>query len=170
MSRAMWLVNQIQQYRYKKGAELGVLRGPTFKYVVNNTSNLEHIGVDVFCPDNVWKGKIISTTKELLEIPALKWYQELLDFCEENKPARIIRDFTQNACHDIEDNSLDYIFIDASHDHDSVKRDITLWTPKVRKGGMVSGHDINELPVAMAVAATTPKHDVGPDNVWWYIK
>lgn len=40
-----------------------------------------------------------------------------------------------------EDQSLDFVFIDASHDYQSVKEDILLWLPKVKKGGIISGDD-----------------------------
>jgi predicted O-methyltransferase YrrM len=39
------------------------------------------------------------------------------------------------------DNSLDFVFIDAAHDYESVKKDINAWYPKVKKGGVISGHD-----------------------------
>lgn len=42
-----------------------------------------------------------------------------------------------------EDNSLDFVFIDAAHDYESVKKDITAWYPKVKKGGTIAGHDYN---------------------------
>lgn len=39
------------------------------------------------------------------------------------------------------DNSLDFIFIDAAHDYESVKKDINAWYPKVKKEGIIGGHD-----------------------------
>jgi len=39
------------------------------------------------------------------------------------------------------DNSLDFVFIDADHEYDSVYKDINAWLPKVKKGGLLSGHD-----------------------------
>jgi hypothetical protein len=37
--------------------------------------------------------------------------------------------------------SVDFIFIDGSHDFDSVCSDIELWLPKLKPGGMIGGHD-----------------------------
>jgi len=39
------------------------------------------------------------------------------------------------------DETFDFVFIDANHTYKSVKEDITAWAPKVRAGGIVSGHD-----------------------------
>ena len=39
------------------------------------------------------------------------------------------------------DNSLDYVYIDGNHDYDHVKQDIEMWWPKLKSGGLMSGHD-----------------------------
>ena len=51
----------------------------------------------------------------------------------------------------IANNFADFIYIDGYHDYKSIKRDIKTWWPKLKKGGILSGHDyekgltINEL-------------------------
>jgi hypothetical protein len=40
-----------------------------------------------------------------------------------------------------EDKSIDFLFLDAAHDYANISRDITAWLPKVKPGGIISGHD-----------------------------
>jgi predicted O-methyltransferase YrrM len=41
----------------------------------------------------------------------------------------------------IADGSLDFVFIDADHHYPHVIEDIRDWFPKIRSGGLISGHD-----------------------------
>jgi len=49
------------------------------------------------------------------------------------------------------DASLDFVFIDAAHDFESVRDDIAAWLPKVKPGGVLAGHDFGEEGVMRAV-------------------
>jgi hypothetical protein len=57
--------------------------------------------------------------------------------------AAVIRLQSHQAALLIEDESVDFIFIDAQHDYLSVITDMTIWWPKVRVGGIMAGHDYN---------------------------
>ena len=48
---------------------------------------------------------------------------------------------TASAARLFEDESLDFIYQDASHSYNGVKRDIDAWYPKLKKGGILAGHD-----------------------------
>ena len=71
-----------------------------------------------------------------------------------------------------DDNSLDFVFIDASHEYEFVKEDIKHWFPKVREGGIIAGDDM-EWHVAdsikRAVTEMIPKH-IQDRNMWIYRK
>lgn len=58
----------------------------------------------------------------------------------------IMKTTSEAAAKEVEDSSLDFVYIDAAHDYEHVKQDIELWTPKVRIGGIVSGDDFYEFP------------------------
>jgi len=46
---------------------------------------------------------------------------------------------------------LDFIFIDGDHSYEGVKKDFELYSPLVRKGGIVAFHDICKHPPEMGV-------------------
>lgn len=49
------------------------------------------------------------------------------------------------------DRSIDWVFIDADHSYDAVLADIAAWAPKVKDGGLISGHDYGRSGVTDAV-------------------
>lgn len=55
--------------------------------------------------------------------------------------ARITKAFSHDAAATMPDASLDFVFIDADHGYDGCKRDLQAWWPKVKAGGLFSGHD-----------------------------
>lgn len=68
---------------------------------------------------------------------------------------------------EIPDKSIDVVFLDARHDYQSVSEDLAAWLPKLKAGGMVSGHDIDRDGVLRAVAEKFPRWQRGPKNIWY---
>jgi hypothetical protein len=71
-----------------------------------------------------------------------------------------------------EDESLDFIFIDASHDYESVKKDLEVWYPKTKLGGIFAGHDVFYPPVRKAVDEFSTKLEipfVTSEDCWIFI-
>ena len=46
-----------------------------------------------------------------------------------------------DAIEDFEDESLDFVYIDGHHGFRYVAEDLVEWSQKVKKGGIISGHD-----------------------------
>jgi len=59
----------------------------------------------------------------------------------------------------VEDESLDFVYIDGNHSFDFITRDIQFWAPKIRKGGIISGHDYGIKPIRSAVDAFAKYHE-----------
>jgi hypothetical protein len=53
----------------------------------------------------------------------------------------MIRSDSVNGAELFNDESLDFIYIDANHKYEFVKQDMETWFPKLRNGGIFAGHD-----------------------------
>jgi len=70
-----------------------------------------------------------------------------------------------------ENNSLDFVYIDGNHEFRYFAEDIYEWPKKVRKGGIISGHDYF-TPVQKEVCAVQPvlhAYIGWNDIVTWYV-
>jgi len=68
------------------------------------------------------------------------------------------------------DKSLDFVYIDASHAYEDVKKDILAWKLKVKDGGIIAGHDISFSSVLKAVEETLRYPDKTYEDTSWLIK
>lgn len=70
------------------------------------------------------------------------------------------------------DESLDMVFLDASHKYEDIKADIEAWFPKVKPGGIFSGHDYPTwTQVVRAVDEFFPgRNFTVSENCWIYRK
>jgi predicted O-methyltransferase YrrM len=62
---------------------------------------------------------------------------------------------------------FDLIFIDASHDYESVKADIQAWMPFLSRWGVLCGHDYMRWGVKKAVHELVPHHRLVPNTSIW---
>jgi predicted O-methyltransferase YrrM len=114
------------------GAEIGVQNGLNAFYLYNLLKPKHLYLID--CWDNFIdfdSGEIIG------EAQYLKTYKILKDLPNVN----IIRAKSFEVVNSFPDNSFDFIYIDADHRYESIKRDLALWYPKVKSKGVFCGHD-----------------------------
>lgn len=71
-------------------------------------------------------------------------------------PVNIKKGTSLGMCRKYKNNSLDFVFIDGSHQYEDVKKDIKAWLKKVKKGGILAGHDYNNTNVKRAVDELLP--------------
>jgi hypothetical protein len=95
---------------------------------------LELYGVDPHQTYSEYKDYALNSTMRRIKAEA----HERLD---QYPTYHFVEKFSMDALEDFEDESLDFVYIDANHADPWVTEDITEWAKKVRKGGVVSGHD-----------------------------
>jgi hypothetical protein len=132
--------------------------------------------VDTYAPvsgDRKGQGSMGAATPERFAEVMLNAHQLTKEYQDRRAILVTTSTFAANL---IENNTLDFVFIDSYHDYESVKRDITLWYPKVRQEGIISGHDydgrgdrVGRFGVKKAVDEIFYKSTVNelPGNVWW---
>jgi predicted O-methyltransferase YrrM len=85
---------------------------------------------------------------------------------------RLIREFSVEAAKVFRHKTLDFVYIDANHNLQNVINDIYAWLPKIKTGGIISGHDFikrkhakYQCHVVEAVTAYTQSHHIRP----WFV-
>ena len=122
--------------------EVGSWKGRSASFmaveIINSNKNIKFDCVDT------WKGSIEHTSYDV--ITEEKLYDVFLSNIEPVKNIiNPIRMTSIEASKLYEDNSLDFVFIDASHEYEDVKEDILAWLPKVKVGGILAGHDYDNF-------------------------
>lgn len=109
---------------FKRGAEIGVAYGIFSKILLELIPNL-----NLLCIDPWFRRR------------RRRAFPETLKLLSPYPGATIIRASSMDAVKLIPNKWLDFVFIDADHTYESVWDDIQGWTKRVRRGGIVSGHD-----------------------------
>lgn len=120
---------------FNVGAEIGVARGKFAKGLCEGNPSLKLFGIDAW---KVYDGytQTDGTTQEIMEDIYQGARSQLAPF-----NVQLINDRSMQAVKKFADESLDFVYIDANHSYIYVKEDIRKWSKKVKKGGIVSGHD-----------------------------
>merc|ERR1711879_559644 len=76
---------------------------------------------------------------------------------------KLIKGLSVQAAKMFEDESLDWVYVDALHDHKSVIKDLEAWYPKVRWGGFLSGDDYGDAQRTPMMTAERYRRGIGWD-------
>jgi hypothetical protein len=109
-----------------KFVEVGSWKGKSSSYMATEIANSGK-NISFYCVD---KGEEVASFTNNMK-PLEKYYT-------------LMKMDSLSAAKCFEDRSLDFVFIDASHEYNDVKSDIIAWMPKVREGGILAGHDYHE--------------------------
>ena len=160
----------IANRKYKTLGEVGVWKGHSISFLASKIKELNYdakiYAVDLFedAIDEKWNKNL----KEEISV-ITKIYNKVLENNEVRHMITDIKGTSWEMANNFEDESVDFVFIDAGHEYDSVVKDITSWLPKIKKGGIISGHDyFNPCGVKQAVDELITDVKFCSDGIIWY--
>jgi hypothetical protein len=120
-----------------KGVEVGTWKGDFANVILNSWSGTLYM-IDP------WRGlgsEYDDVSNMVNEVNANAYHDTMISIKGFEDRAFMLRGLSSELIDLFQDESLDFVYIDANHAYDFVVEDINLWYPKVKKGGLVMGHD-----------------------------
>lgn len=124
------------------GVELGVEDGYFSKYLLDESPLAKLISIDLWKPAQYLGGKNDPSMVKTVEDGDKKFrvvHAMLSKFF--GSRSEVWRCESSQASARIKDGTLDFIFIDASPDYKNCLQYLVDWYPKIKAGGIISGHD-----------------------------
>jgi hypothetical protein len=156
------------------GVELGLYQAHSFCTMLQVCTNVDKlIGVDKWEPykDDIGGGNFVRDQKQIefirnTAINFIHW-----SGCSDR--ATILEMDTVEAAEKYEDQSLDFVFFDAHLSREQLENELWAWYPKIKKGGLVMGHDYHTRETRHAVLSfrkeqniDTPMFDYDMCFIW----
>lgn len=137
---------------FTRGAEIGVREGLYSEYLAQSIPDLTLMCVDIWEAYPGHRESDVAVQNYAAAQTRLAPYN-----------VKLVKLPSTVAAQDVTNGSLDFVYIDAAHRFDDVMADLLAWIPKVRVGGIISGHDYyrgRNNGVVPAVDAYTYAHQI----------
>jgi hypothetical protein len=148
------------------GLELGVFEAQSFCSLLQNCSNVKTLyGVDSWQPytdylkepyDETPAYNIDSKSIELVKSIAF----HSIKHSGFKEKAIILEKDSKDALNDIPNNSLDFIFLDTYMSEKQAFEDVYDWYPKVKKGGLFTGHDADGSIIMIVILNFRKRYNI----------
>lgn len=157
-------------------AEIGVMHGGFAETVLKEWHGQTYYMVDLWARQDA---QVYRERTEDINYDAK--YEDCKRIAARFPIVKMIRAPSVEAAKQVPDGSLDWVFIDANHAYGPVLADMDAWFPKLRSGGLFSGHDYGHdtrwphwCEVKPAVDRWMQEHNI-PFRVtecssWWALK
>jgi len=135
ISRETDIPQIFKELDFKVGAEVGVYRGGYSEALLKGIPGLKLYGIDLW--------ELYPGYRDYKHGDITDAYNEALNKTKDYD-CQLIKGWSNEVVKGFTDNSLDFVYIDGNHSYEYTVQDIALWSPKVRKGGIVFGHDFED--------------------------
>lgn len=122
-----------------EGVELGVNYGEFSRVILNHWKGSKLHLIDAWeKQDNlVYNDLCNNNTQDQYN----ECYRQTFNRFSNNKKVQIHKKYSTEALDSFEDQSLDFIYLDANHSFKATYEDLSNWSKKVKPNGLLSGHD-----------------------------
>jgi len=147
------------------GVEIGTASGENAKRILKTLSIKKLYLIEPWLTyEELGEIKDCNKSKQKCKKVLKKWNSKIV----------YVKKLSENAVNDIPDN-VNFIYVDGNHKYAFVKKDIELYYPKVKPGGVIGGDDFcgNFVGVVRAVLEFVDKHNLelhSRINDWWIVK
>lgn len=155
-----------------KGIEVGVCLGVNSYILLEMCPNISLIvGIDHYKAYKDWDREIQQYEQDYN-------FNKLKNNMEYIGPRfSLIREESIVAAKELDNESFDFVFIDADHNMKAVLNDLDNYWPKIKSGGIMAGHDSNLFGVNFAVTSWCKRKNIEPsaivntiNDAWWFTK
>ena len=166
-----WLPGQdipklLEGYNNPIGVEVGVAEGITTEHLLKNVKGIKLYGVDPYPEYIDWDGNQPAADKNK---------EDMLERTKDFKNFTLLEETSDQAVLRFDDEKLDFVFIDGLHTYEQVLLDARNYWKKLKKGGIMIGHDYsriegvnraaNEFSDSVGLVIKTAKQDL-----WYLVK
>lgn len=177
-SRGLELVKRLPKDGDLIGIEIGVRYGKNAKQILDTAPNIKTLYlIDPWAkpPEG---DSYYNSGDGIADRPPGYWKKCYRDFSNRMKPYQdrieIMRMTSDKAWHEIPAIKFDFIFIDGDHSYEGVKNDIMLYYPRLKKGGIMGGHDYDHPRIGQVRKAVDEMfegmYELGGDMTWFVRK
>jgi len=162
----------VQKYpKFKRFAEIGVWKGHSIVHLANllkDRPGAKIYAIDLF--DDSWKYKDYAKRYAGFFIKHIyDMYKYNIEQANVGDMVEDVKGLSYEVVEQYRDHYFDFVFIDGDHEYEIVKKDISLWMPKVTHGGIIAGHDHTKSQpgVIKAICELVPNHKHSHGYVWY---
>jgi predicted O-methyltransferase YrrM len=125
--------------------EIGTCFGTFSDFLLKNTRNTRLTTIDPYrkFPGQEYRDALNNYSQEQCDHKYLHTYTKLK--MAHGDRVTMLRSLSVDAAQVFENDSLDLVYIDANHEFKAVVADIMAWLPKVKKGGILGGDDVEDI-------------------------
>lgn len=124
-------------------AEVGVAYGEFTKKILSVMKPQKFYAIDYYSQDNPHRAYMGRNDFQTSNLTHYEWYEKQFKKEIENGQLEMKQGFSWDVLETFPDNFFDYVYLDACHEYDAVKKDVEVLERKVKPNGIIAFNDYN---------------------------